>query len=55
MGLIREPDGVDFFIQSKPLTLEEEKNLSKYIKEYKINQLVKNQAVSNLRRKKTLA
>ncbi len=35
MGLIREPEGVDFSIQSKPLTKEEEKALSAYIREYK--------------------
>ena len=35
MGLIREPDGVDFVIQSKSLTKEEERALSKFIREYK--------------------
>lgn len=35
MGLIREPEGVDFVIQSKPLTKEEEQALSKFIREYK--------------------
>jgi hypothetical protein len=35
MGLIREPEGVDFSIQSKPLTKEEEQALSAYIREYK--------------------
>jgi hypothetical protein len=34
-GLIREPEGVDFIIQSKPLTKEEEKALSEFIREYK--------------------
>jgi len=35
MGLIREPEGVDFSIQSKPMTKDEEKALSAYIREYK--------------------
>ena len=35
MGLIREPEGVDFVIQSKPLTKEEEEALSKFIRKYK--------------------
>jgi hypothetical protein len=35
MGLIREPEGVDLLIQSKPLTKSEERALSKFIREYK--------------------
>jgi len=35
MGLIKEPEGVDFVIQSKPLTKEEEKELSIFIHDYK--------------------
>lgn len=35
MGLIREPEGVDLVIQSKPLTKEEEQALSKFIRDYK--------------------
>ena len=35
MGLIREPEGIDFVIQSKPLTAEEQEALSKFIREYK--------------------
>jgi hypothetical protein len=35
MGHIKEPDGVDFIINSRPLTKEEEAAISKYIKEYK--------------------
>ena len=31
MGFIREPEGVDFFIKSRPLTPEEEKALSEFI------------------------
>jgi hypothetical protein len=35
MGHIKEPEGVDFIINSRPLTKEEEAAISKYIKEYK--------------------
>lgn len=35
MGYIKEPKGVDFIIQSKPLTDEERKQISKFIQDYK--------------------
>jgi hypothetical protein len=35
MGLIREPEGVDFVINSRPLTKKEEESLSKFIREAK--------------------
>ncbi len=35
MGLIRETREVDFIIQSKPLTQEEEQRLSNFIKQRK--------------------
>jgi hypothetical protein len=35
MGFIKEPKGVDFVIQSEPLTDEERKEISKHIAEYK--------------------
>lgn len=38
MGYIKEPEGVDFIIQSKPLTDQERKEISKYIQDYKANQ-----------------
>lgn len=31
MGLIKEPEGVDFVIQSPPLTEEERKEISEFI------------------------
>ena len=31
MGFIREPEGVDFVIQSKPLTEKQKKELSEFI------------------------
>jgi len=36
MGLIREPKGVDFVIQSTPLSDEERKEISAFIEEWKI-------------------
>jgi hypothetical protein len=36
MGFIKEPEGVDFVIQSKPLTKKQEKELSEYIAKRKL-------------------
>lgn len=41
MGYIKEPEGVDFIIQSKPLTNKERKEISKFIEEYKAKNAVK--------------
>lgn len=35
MGYIKEPEGVDFIIKSKPLTDKEKEQISKFIQEYK--------------------
>jgi hypothetical protein len=35
MGHIKEPKGVDFVIQSEPLTDKDRKEISKYIADYK--------------------
>ena len=35
MGHIKEPNGVDFVINSRPLTKEEEISISEYIRAYK--------------------
>jgi len=35
MGHIKEPEGVDFVINSRPLTKEEEAAISEYIRLYK--------------------
>ena len=35
MGHIKEPEGVDFVINSRPLTKEEEAAISEYIRDYK--------------------
>ncbi|MDR0864830.1 MAG: hypothetical protein LBO74_07855 [Candidatus Symbiothrix sp.] len=36
MGFIREPKGVDFIINSEPLTDKEKQDISRYIKDYKL-------------------
>ena len=36
MGFIREPEGVDFVIKSKPLTEKQEKELSEFITKRKL-------------------
>lgn len=41
MGLIREPEGVDFVIKSRPLTKKEEELLSKFIREQKAKRVKK--------------
>ena len=41
MGHIKEPDGVDFFIKSRPLTKAEEIAISNYIKAQKAKKLRK--------------
>ena len=35
MGLIKEPKGVDFIIESRPLTPEEAEGLSRFIRQRK--------------------
>lgn len=35
MGLVREPEGVDFVVNSRPLTKKEQGALSNFIKEDK--------------------
>lgn len=55
MGHIKEPDGVDLVIKSRPLTMEEELAISNYIRAYKAKHSPKKapskQATSNTRRK----
>ena len=41
MGLIKEPEGVDFVIKSRPLTKKEEGLLSQFIREQKTKRLKK--------------
>jgi hypothetical protein len=49
MGIVREPIGVDFIIQSPPLTLEEQKEISEFIKQRKLQRLAK-QSVKKAKR-----
>jgi hypothetical protein len=59
MGLIREPEGVDFIIKSRPLTKKEGVLLSKFIREQKAKRLKKlstrKSRRTTLTRKKTTA
>lgn len=41
MGFIKEPKGVDFIIQSKPLTDKDRQEISKHIADYKAKQAKK--------------
>ncbi|MCF8366314.1 MAG: hypothetical protein K9H16_11065 [Bacteroidales bacterium] len=54
MGIVREPEGVDFLIKSKPLTKKQEIELSEYIAQRKRE--IKKQAAEGIikrKRKKT--
>ena len=59
MGHIKEPKGVDFIIQSKPLKKEERKEISKFIQDYKAKHTHKNSGIisgtPSSSKKKTLA
>lgn len=56
MGIIREPLDVDFVVDSRPLTEEDRKAISEYIKKYKEEQSKKqNKTVSRTRTKKEVA
>jgi hypothetical protein len=55
MGHIKEPDGVDLVIKSRPLTTEEELAISSYIRAYKAKHSPKkdlSKRASNSSRKK---
>ena len=50
MGLIKEPEGVDFIIQSPPLTDDERKEISEFIRNRKLqNKLKVKQTISKKR------
>ena len=53
MGYIKEPKGIDFIIQSKPLTDEERSDISKFINSYKSKQKPKRNTITTTRQKKT--
>lgn len=42
MGIIKEPEGIDFMIQSRPLTVDEQKEISEFIKMRKSQNTGKN-------------
>jgi len=53
MGHIKEPEGIDFVINGKPLTKAEEVAISNYIKSYKVKHSSKQTTVKQtLRRTK---
>ena len=54
MGHIKEPKGVDFIIQSRPLTKAEELAISEHIRNYKLkNNVSKSKPKQTLRKKNT--
>ena len=53
MGLIKEPLGVDFIVDSRPLTEEEKKAISEYIKADKAKRLEKKKRATKRKSKKT--
>lgn len=54
MGHIKEPKGVDFIIQSRPLTKAEELAISEHIKNYKLkNNNLSNKTKQTGRKRKT--
>lgn len=52
MGIIREPKGVDFIIQSPPLTEEEKKELSEFIKKRKLEKLAQSKKLKTIKTQK---
>ena len=54
MGHIKEPKGVDFIIQSRPLTKAEELAISEHIRNYKLkNSVSKGKPKQSLRKRST--
>lgn len=53
MGLIKEPEGVDFVIKSRPLTKKEEQLLSKFIREQKAKRQRKLAAKKSVQKRTT--
>jgi hypothetical protein len=49
MGLIREPEGVDFVVNSRPLTKKEQEALSNFIKADKEKRLLSKSQVTTRR------
>ncbi len=59
MGHIKEPEGVDFIVESRPLTKAEEVAISEYIRNYKAKnankQVPAKRKVKSTSRKKVIA
>jgi hypothetical protein len=55
MGHIKEPDGVDFVVNSRPLTNEEEIAISNYIRAYKAKHSHRQVHAKRTIRKKVIA
>ncbi|MBA2563048.1 MAG: hypothetical protein H0V14_09090 [Chitinophagaceae bacterium] len=53
MGHIKEPEGVDFIINSRPLTKKEEVAISEYIRAYKAKHSHKQISTKQTGRRKT--
>ncbi len=53
MGYIKEPEGVDFIIESEPLTDEDRKQISQFIREYKRKGQAKEKRASSNKKKHT--
>ncbi len=54
MGHIKEPKGVDFIINSRPLTKKEEAAISEYVKAYKMAHAAKKSTTRNTAKKKAV-
>ena len=52
MGYIKEPEGVDFVINSEPLTAEDRKRISEFIADYKARHKQKESKATLRKRKK---
>ena len=57
MGLIKEPEGVDFIINSEPLTKEQEARLSEFIarRKQEIAEMEKNERPTKAKNKRAKA
>lgn len=54
MGYMKEPEGVDFIIKSEPLTEEDKKQISQFIREYKrASQIKKEKSLLSKKKKNT--
>jgi hypothetical protein len=53
MGLIKEPLGVDFYVDPRPLTKKEREAISKHIREYK-EKMAKRKSHRTITKKKVL-